>query len=45
MSKFIKEKYVQIDEYLPQLIKDSKTAQEIVEILQISKSAIFRPKK
>ena len=42
MSKFIKEKYVQIDEYLPQLIKDGKTAQEIVEILQISKSAIFR---
>lgn len=42
MSKFIKEKYAQIDEQLPQLINEGKTTQEIIEILQISKSSIFR---
>lgn len=42
MNKFAKDKNVQIDEQLPKLIEKHKTSQDIAEILQISKSTIFR---
>ena len=42
MGKFIKERYNQINNELPELIKSGKTTKEIAKILNISKSAIHR---
>ena len=42
MSKFIKEKYVTLDNEIPKLINEGKTIREMTAILKVSKSAIHR---
>lgn len=42
MSKFIKEKYVTLNEEIPKLISQGKTVREMTAILEVSKSAIHR---